>query len=60
MMVMSVHGCAASLSEGAGGSEVLLKTAEMLALKGDMQGERDQIIAELMVVQRVWACDADQ
>jgi len=37
--------------------EVLLKTAEMLALKGDMQGQCDQIIAELTVVQRVWACD---
>jgi len=30
--------------------EALLKTAEMLALKGDTQGQRDQIIGELMRV----------
>ena len=30
--------------------EGLLKTAEMLALKGDTQGQRDQIINELMRV----------
>jgi len=30
--------------------EALLKTAEMLALKGDTQGQRDQIISELMRV----------
>ena len=30
--------------------EALLKTAEMLALKGDTQGQREQIINELMRV----------
>jgi len=30
--------------------EGLLKTAEMLALKGDTQGQRDQIVGELMRV----------
>ena len=30
--------------------EALLKTAELLSLKGDTQGQRDQIVAELMRV----------
>jgi len=49
-VLASVSKCLCVCQKAQDEVESLLKTAEMLSLKGDTQGQRDQIVNELMRV----------
>ncbi len=50
MIVLKVNNCFLPVQKAQADIEEHLKTAEMLSLKGDTQGQKEQIINELLKV----------